>query len=290
MSSIIDRRRLPAKACLYHDGAAQTLDLEAISGHLRSLFPRLGVTIRGDLAAHLLDVLPESERPSRREEMARILASLRLHDPRRILDPVRRPEPMFGEIEFERRQLNAPHSTSGGILYEGTLLASTMADFLPPEESNLQHLHIAFTRRLFATWEPGDGRYHARVIILAYPSLISTSGIVEAPARPREYYVLRRHAEAGGPGMQALIEWEHTNSPRFIDHDDERLTDALKGYVMQAFLFHVTGDPFCADLECCLLNAHWQEELIRAQLGDGPRFCAEHTRLIEDIAAEYDRP
>jgi len=287
MPATIDQRRLPSTIYLYHDGAASTLDLDAIASYLHDLFPTLAVTQRIDFAVHHLRSIPDAERSQRQESLAKSLASLRIHDPAQQIDRQGQPDLLSGEIEFEARQLAAPHRTSGGVLYEGSLLAHTLALLVPHEESSLEHLHIVLTRRLFATWEQADGRYHARVILCGYPSLISTSGVVEAPARPREYYVLRRQAAAGGPSLQALIDWERTNRPRFLDHDDERLTDVILGYVMQAFMFHVSGEPFCQEPTCRLYNAHWQEDLIRAQLGAGPDFCPHHAEMIEATGTSY---
>nr|WP_320416723.1 DUF6775 family putative metallopeptidase [Candidatus Nitrosotenuis chungbukensis] len=39
------------------------------------------------------------------------------------------------------------------------------------------------------TFDSGDYRYHGRALIGANPSIISTTGIIEAPAKPRQYYM-----------------------------------------------------------------------------------------------------
>ncbi|MFC1938628.1 DUF6775 family putative metallopeptidase [Chloroflexota bacterium] len=49
----------------------------------------------------------------------------------------------------------------------------------------------------------------------------------------------------------------------------------------RARITSLVGDPFCEDKGCRLYNAHWQEELIFAQLGAGYEFCESHTRLLE---------
>jgi hypothetical protein len=67
---------------------------------------------------------------------------------------------------------------------------------------------------------------------------------------------------------------------RFIDYEDERLKEVAKGYAMQAIFYNLIGAPFCKDRGCRLYNAHWQEELIFAQLGAGYEFCESHTRLL----------
>ena len=56
-------------------------------------------------------------------------------------------------------------------------------------ESNTDHVHIVFEDRLICTFSEEDWRYHARTIIAGNPSIISTAGIVEAPAKPKEWYI-----------------------------------------------------------------------------------------------------
>ena len=64
--------------------------------------------------------------------------------------------------------------------------------------------------------------------------------------------------------------------------NDERLTGIVKGYAMQAFFYHTTFDPFCDDKNCRLFNAHWQEDMMHAQL-DGEDICGKHRRVLEGI-------
>lgn len=51
---------------------------------------------------------------------------------------------------------------------------------------------------------------------------------------------------------------------RYIDYDDSHITEIIKGYVLQAMFYHITGNPFCNNRNCRLFNAHWQEEVIQA--------------------------
>ena len=61
---------------------------------------------------------------------------------------------------------------------------------------------------------------------------------------------------------------------------DPRLTELLKGYTMQAVFYHLFAEPFCDNPDCRLFNAHWQEEMIKAQL-QGADFCRRHRELLE---------
>jgi len=55
---------------------------------------------------------------------------------------------------------------------------------------------------------------------------------------------------------------------------------------MQAVFNHLTGNPFCRNPNCRLFNAHWQEELIKAQLESEEEFCEEHREILERYAYE----
>jgi hypothetical protein len=60
----------------------------------------------------------------------------------------------------------------------------------------------------------------------------------------------------------------------------------MKGYVMQAIAYRLWGDPFCGDQNCRLYNAHWQEEVIRAQLESPYEFCPYHRQKFAELAKE----
>lgn len=258
------------KVHLYKDPSTKTLDLPEIARYLQDTFGDISVDVRNPLiAANSEDIA---------ETIARKLAETKV---RGLINPHVCFEPLQGEVEFERKLLRNPSLKLTGVLYDGPKIQAVLQNLLPKDEFNIEHAHIVFTNRLFGTFDEGDGRYHARVSIYGFPSLISTTGIVEAPAKPKEYYVLKqRYAALGGPvSLEGLKE---KFRGRFIDYDDERLTEVLKGYVMQALFYHLTLDPFCDKVTCRLYNSHWQEELLKAQLSQ-PEFCERHQRKIEEF-------
>jgi hypothetical protein len=56
---------------------------------------------------------------------------------------------------------------------------------------------------------------------------------------------------------------------------------------MQAVFYALTGDPFCDDPCCRLFNAHWQREMLAAQLSR-PDFCRRHEKMIAgEIEADH---
>jgi hypothetical protein len=254
------------KVHLYEDLSSKTLDLQKIALYLREKFDKISVDVRGPI------ITATSERA---EFLARKLAETRVRD---VMNPNLRIEPLLGEIKFERRLLLDSRLRLTGVLYDGFRLQAVVRELLPIEELNIEHAHIVFTNRLFGTFDQGDGRYHAHVSVYGFPSLISTTGIVEAPAKPKEYYVLRQGYGALGV-MAPIEELKQKFQGRFIDYDDERLTEVMKGYVMQALFYHIIGEPFCNDKRCRLFNARWQEEVLEAQLSQ-PEFCERHQREI----------
>jgi hypothetical protein len=261
---------LPSVVNLYDEPSSPTFIVGEIAGFLKEMFPNLDVTTRKEFLSF------HSPEP---DELAKELAFSKIRGIEGIQDEV---EPLYGEIQFEKSILAKPHRRIIGILYDGFKLQKVFRDALPENESNLDVAHIAFTNRLFCTFEKGDNRYHARVIMCGFPSLISTTGIIEAPAKPKEFYMIKQKYHSMGTEppeeeLKAAIEG------RFIDYDDEKLTQALKGYVLQALFYHTTGDPFCKDKDCMLFNAHWQEELLNAQIVSG-QLCERHRGLLEEMA------
>lgn len=198
-------------------------------------------------------------------------------------DPKKTYDPFPVEIEHEKKAMLDPTERVQGVLYDGFRLLRLYRDIIPASELGFSHLHIIFTNRFMGTWQKGDGRYHARVCVLGFPSVISTTGIVEAPAKPRDFYITRRGLVASGMDHE-LVEEELKKKyqGRFIDYNDRRMTDIAKGYIMQAFFYHTTFEPFCNDGSCRLFNAHWQEDMIHAQL-EGSEFCEKHEGFLNKI-------
>jgi hypothetical protein len=187
--------------------------------------------------------------------------------------------PLRGEVEVERRMLREIAEPIG-MLYDATLLAASYAKSIAigagTGSLDPHALHIVVTYRLFGTFDVFDRRYHARTCFFALPSVISTTGLVVAPAKPREYYLARRFG-AGRVGEADVL---RALEGRFLDHEDRRTTEVMKGYLLQAILYHAAGTPFCDDRKCRLFNAHWQEELLEAQIGEKEDLCPAHRALF----------
>jgi hypothetical protein len=154
-------------------------------------------------------------------------------------------------------ELNILSSASiNDILYDGfefQLITNELLDY--------KELSIVLSTRFLCTF---DNRYHLRSIIFGYPSIISIPGIVEAPAKPKEYYLMvyKYRLENREDQIDNLKE---VFSNKIIDYD-YRINEVIKGLLLQVIKYHLTGDPFCNNNRCKLYNAHWQEELINSQL------------------------
>ncbi len=261
---------IPTDVFVYNDLSAKTLAIKEIASYIRGLFPRMKVEVRGDFVSH--------HHRGSTEELAEKIARTKV---RNTSNPFEGFDPLFGEIRFEEKLLERPERGISGVLYDATRLHLVLRGMIPEEELSLRAVHAVFTSRLFGTYDIADARYHARVILCGYPSMISTSGIVEAPAKPREYYLMREKLRALGEDVPAEVLKEQIQG-RFLDYDDPRLTEVMKGYSLQALFYAITHEPFCEDPDCRLYNSHWQEEVLASQLGD-KEFCDEHLSLIERV-------
>ena len=105
-----------------------------------------------------------------------------------------------------------------------------------------QIIHVILTNRLTCTFDENDTRYHARAVICANPSIISTTGIVEAPAKPKEYYFEVMKLRTQGLDIKSAKE---KYKEKFLEYNDKRLTKVLEGYLLQIIFYNITGESFC---------------------------------------------
>jgi hypothetical protein len=170
------------------------------------------------------------------------------------------------------------------ILYDGFLLQRLLAKLIPTNETCVENVHIIFDSRLTCTFSEDDWRYHARAVICGTPSVISVPGIVEGPAKPKEFYIkqIQYGLQHGVNGLEEKEEeLKQEFGERFIDYNDQRINHAAIGYVLQAlFFFLADGSPFCNYKYCRLFNAHWQESLIHSQIRS-QKLCKKHLKLLK---------
>ena len=225
--------------------------------------------------------------PTRRQ--ARALAACAVRNPRRPFEPF---EPAEADIlrEMGGGGRTAIGSEPGGIVcYDGFEMLRIAASMVPARDAaDPLAFHVVLTDRLPCTYDPDGMRYHGRALVAANPSLISTTGMVEAPARPRRYYVeMMAMRAAGAGGDEAAAGAAHAGA--FLERGDRRLAEAAYGYALQAAAHIVTGEAFCADRDCRLYNAHWQADLLHSQLRPGSGLCRAHLAAFAEHAERADR-
>jgi hypothetical protein len=248
-----------------YDGTGLATDrADALARFLSAEIPGSAADVRPDFLLYRLERAPDRDEAVR--SVAARLARARVRDPERHRPPG---EPLPGELAFERRFLAPGRRKPAGMPYDGCQTMALCASLLPPDEDGMAHCHIVLTNQLVGSWDPEDRRFHARAALFGYPSLLSTTGLVVAPARPRDYYWGR---SLGLRETDAEKAWQG----RFLLDDDPRMPEVLKGYLLQAAFHHLFGDPFCPDPSCRLFNAHWQEELLHAQLRPQAALCDSH--------------
>ena len=148
-------------------------------------------------------------------------------------------------------------------------------------------LDIILTDILACTFDHTDNRYHARTIIGANPFVISIQGIIDGPARSKEYYIKRMINQAitshGGPHLKIddAIKTD-THECEYITRNDSRIPQIVQGLLLQSIVYYETGQSFCTDDTCRMYNAHWQKDLVRTQVIN-PRLCDVHKKIIHNM-------
>jgi hypothetical protein len=166
-------------------------------------------------------------------------------------------------------------------LYDGFVMQRMFAEMIPTAEISLAHIHIIFTSLLTCTFSEDNWRYHGRALICGTPSIVSTTGIVEALAKPREFYI----PQLDGTAAEGIGSLKKKFAGRFIDYDDDRITAASINYALQAIFFFISGgEPFCNNKDCRLYNTHWQEDLIHTI--EKGILCSHHRNLANKFVKE----
>ena len=138
---------------------------------------------------------------------------------------------------------------------------------------------MIFTNKLTCTFDNNDLRYHGRALIGANPSIISTTGIIEAPAKPKEYYFDLMTHFAKGVNVDSI---KQKYKGTYLEYNDPRLSKVIEGYLLQAIFYYETGNAFCEDNKCRLFNAHWQKDLLYSQITH-QKLCETHQNILKQI-------
>jgi len=202
------------------------------------------------------------------------IASSRIFD---LKKPFQKNIPSVDVIRIERENTDMSEKDEK-ILYDGFEIHQKIIEFIPIHENNIDTLHVIFTTKLMCTFDESDFRYHARVLIGSNPTIISTTGMIEAPAKPKKYYLdlLTDFSDNKIEKINKKYRGE------FLEYHDLQLFEITEGYLLQAIMYYETGDAFCEDLDCRLYNSHWQKELFHTQI-ENKRFCDKHMKILERL-------
>ncbi len=179
------------------------------------------------------------------------------------------------QIEKENKDMSTREEM---ILYDGFEFQKTITEFIPMNEDKKNTLHIIFTNKLTCTFDENDFRYHARALIGSNPAVISTTGMIEAPAKPKQYYLdlMTNFSE------KRVDEIKKKYKGEFLEYHDSRISEITEGYLLQAIIYYETGEAFCEHKDCRLFNAHWQRDLFFSQL-ENKRFCEKHQEILNGL-------
>ena len=210
------------------------------------------------------------------DSVAKLIAGCRIFNTRK---PFESHSPTNEEIDFEKATFVDSKKNENIIMYDGFEFQKIINNLIDNDESSLDQIHIAFTNKLTCTYDQSDFRYHGRAIICSNPAIISTTGIIEAPAKPREYYFELISKMSQGLNVNSV---KKKYQGTYLEYHDERLSTIAEGYIMQAIFYYLTGEPFCDSLECRLHNPHWQKDLLYSQIEVG-KLCERHKKILGNL-------
>jgi hypothetical protein len=188
--------------------------------------------------------------------------------------------PTNEEILFEESNFQDTSKTENIIMYDGFRLQKVLSNLISEKEYTENIFHVFFTNKLTCTYDNNDYRYHGRALIGSNPSIISTTGIIEAPAKPREYYFDLMTNFTQGINVDTI---KQKYKGTYLEYNDLRLSKIIEGYLLQAIFYYETGEPFCDNSDCRLFNAHWQKDLLHSQLDNG-KLCENHQKILKNIS------
>ncbi len=199
------------------------------------------------------------------------IASTRIFD---LKKQFKKHNPTQDEVQIEKDNLDTSEKDVM-TLYDGFELQNIISENISITDNIL---HIIFTNKLTVTFDDEDFRYHARALISSNPTIISTTGVIEAPAKPKQYYLdlMTSFSE------DRIQEIKEKYKGEFLEYHDSRLNEIVEGYVLQAILYYGTGEAFCEKKECRLFNAHWQKDLFYSQI-ENKKLCNKHQENLKKL-------
>ena len=255
-----------SKIILYDEPTVPEINLERLREFLQQTFP-VSVEIRSNILKQFST------------NTAKKIAECKIFNLRKDFQ---KNEPTLEEISFEESNFEDTANTENIVMYDGFYLQKVFSDLVKKSENQEGIFHVIFTNKLTCTYDNDDYRYHGRALIGANPTIISTTGIIEAPAKPRAYYYELMTNFTRGVNVDTVKE---KYKGEYLEYHDSRLSKIIEGYLLQAIFYYETGEAFCDNQECRLFNAHWQKDLLISQLKIG-KLCQNHQEILKNIINE----
>ena len=212
------------------------------------------------------------------EMMFEKIAATRIFD---LKNQFKKHKPSIDDIQIEKENVDTSNKETIA-LYDGFELQKIITEQIPPDDRACNILNIIFTNKTTCTFDrEGDFRYHARALIGSNPAIISTTGIIEAPAKPKQYYL----------DLITCFSAERTEEVKerykgeFLEYHDSRLCKIAEGYILQGIMYYETGEAFCENKKCRLFNSHWQKDLLYSQI-ENSKFCKRHSEILEELKSQ----
>ena len=208
------------------------------------------------------------------ENISKKIAGCKIFD---LKKPFEKHNPSAKAIQIEKENKDMSERDEM-ILYDGFEFHKTITELIPINENKRDTLHIIFTNKLTCTLDENNFRYHARALIGSNPAIISTTGMIEAPAKPKQYYLdLMTNFS-----KNKIEEIKKKYQGKFLEYHDSRMSEITEGYLLQAIIYYGTGEAFCEHKNCRLFNAHWQKDLFFSQL-ENKSFCKKHQEILDEL-------
>lgn len=268
---------------LYTDRPSYALDVRDVAEYLSSILgKRFEIEIEGDF---LNKYVPTSS-DERNETIMRLASARRWAE--KLTGFNWHPLTLEERANYESRNVGdeSPNTyvslplrdvgPNGGY-YEIGMLQNILRNTIPAEKKDDRDIHIIYTSRGLGDTDIGGGIYpHARTAIFGLPNVISSTGMVDGPARPDEFIV------EWNAGVSSTGHLENKFKDRMLLNNDSRITEVAKGVSLSAVLNHFTTKIFCESNNCKLFDAHIQEDLIKSQING--QICKKHSEIFEYLS------
>jgi len=247
-----------SKIILYDEPTVLEIQLERLKKFLTETFP-VKIKIRENIFEGLSEDISEK------------IAGCRIFNLKKQFE---KHSPSVEDIMIEKENKDMSEREEM-TLYDGFEFHNAITELIPMNENKRDTLHIIFTNKLTCTFDESDFRYHARALIGSNPVIISTTGMIEAPAKPKQYYLdlMTNFSE------KRVEEIKKKYKGEFLEYHDSRISEITEGYLLQAIIYYETGEAFCEHKDCRLFNAHWQKDLFFSKL-ENKRFCIKHQDIL----------